>query len=161
MLLGSQGNSSYLARVGSKLPMFVKGLKYFGNSPAIISLLLPREFLLEEALKCALQIWGCIDLRIWIILSTTVLPEPCRTLFRREAENGMIWTIHWTVQAVCYKFTITFGKITETYTLHVVHPFIFFIFPAWGPLRIIYMFVSSSQERASKNIGRTLFKINI
>ena len=44
-----------------------------------------------------------------------------------------------------------------TYTLHAVHPFLFLIFPARGPLSLACMFISSSQENASNDIERTLF----
>ena len=43
-----------------------------------------------------------------------------------------------------------------TYTLHAVHPFLFLIFPADGPLSHACMFISSSQEGASNDIERTL-----
>ena len=46
-----------------------------------------------------------------------------------------------------------------TFTLHAVHVFLFLIFPARGPLSLVYMFVSSSQERAFKNIERTLLQL--
>ena len=45
-----------------------------------------------------------------------------------------------------------------TYTLHTVHRFLFLIFPARGPLSLVCMFISSSQEGASNDIERTLFE---
>ena len=94
-----------------------------------------------------------------IISSTKVLPKPSRILFGREAEKGKIRTIPRTVQAVRYRTKIhhNFGKIMVTYTLHTVHRFLFLIFPARGPLSLVCMFISSSQEGASNDIERTLF----
>ena len=93
-----------------------------------------------------------------IISSTKVLPKPSRILFGREAEKGKILTIPRTVQAVRYitKIHHNFGKIMVTYTLHTVHRFLFLIFPALGPLSLVCMFISSSQEGASNDIERTL-----
>ena len=81
-------------------------------------------------------------------------------LFGREAEKGKIRTIPRTVQAVRYRTKIhhNFGKIMVTYTLHTVHRFLFLIFPARGPLSLICMFISSSQEGASNDIERTLLQ---
>ena len=45
-----------------------------------------------------------------------------------------------------------------TYTLHAVYPFLFLIFPARGPLSLVCMFISSSQEGASNDIERTLLQ---
>ena len=105
----------------------------------------PRVFLTSE--------FGIISL-------TKVLPKPSRILFGREAEKGKIRTIPRTVQAVRYRTKIhhNFGKIMVTYTLHTVHRFLFLIFPARGPLSLICMFISSSQEGASNDIERTLFE---
>ena len=95
-----------------------------------------------------------------IISSTKVLPKPSRILFGREAEKGKIRTIPRTVQAVRYRTKIhhNFGKIMVTYTLHTVHRFLFLIFPARGPLSLVCMFISSSQEGVSSDIERTLLK---
>ena len=104
---------------------------------------------------------GFLTSEFGIISSTKVLPKPSRILFGREAEKGKIRTIPRTVQAVRYRTKIhhNFGKIMVTNTLHTVHRFLFLIFPARGPLSLVCMFISSSQEGASNDTERTLFTV--